>query len=533
MAPVAKQEKQASVSENKKSRKKLKRKLKKPRKLCLKTCWLKTPEDWEKFDTWAAKNALPKKLPEPEPIERQSKPLKYLKKRIHGLSKPSVRTTPPQCMFRTISKAALKAKASKRLKQLAQPLDRDESDDCREWGISRAALKYKASNAIIMLSEPIDRPEPDDCRDDTFVSPAALKRKPSSKDEELSKPKRFKSEECTAATGDKPQPVEWSEWMEFLVIPSYRVLKDQKTELAMKFKERFLREIETRSRRAYEEQKKKRAEKKRREEEKRKKEEEEDRKKKFEEEKNRGELESQKSKTTVAEGDQEEPEAKAADEKPKKKFPRPVFKEDPDEKKLRIKKREAWRFKPDMSCLERKIPECALTYEASEDIIRMAKPKKHEEKGCKDPFKIKKSAMTAQISPRVEELAKPKYPVETLPMPVPREKDEFCRPIIPKPPYGKKLPKRKPFVDTRQCPEKKAEEETPPVEEEEKGEEEPEKKVAKPKKKCVDPIFDDPTIDPLFDSVGAEKQARARKRAAEEAKKEAEKKENEDTVGCQ
>lgn len=37
------------------------------RKLRLKG-WLATPADWARFNAWAKFNAIPKKLPQPEPI---------------------------------------------------------------------------------------------------------------------------------------------------------------------------------------------------------------------------------------------------------------------------------------------------------------------------------------------------------------------------------------------------------------------------------------------------------------------------------
>ncbi|OXU29134.1 hypothetical protein TSAR_009917 [Trichomalopsis sarcophagae] len=560
----------------KKPKKSAKAKIKKkPRKLRLKG-WLKSPEDWAKFNAWAAVNALPRKQPEPEPIVRKppnsskcpdsgipsfpqirpSKPLPRLKKRIAILSKPSPSHGEAQpCVTRGVSKAALKARASRRTKKLARPNWKDDPDDCREWTISRAALLYEPSENIANISRPVLRAEPEDCKPAYALSRGTTKRKTTEKDEELARPKRAREAEPAGEEKKKKKDEEvrlrifnrfqasesrlsldrqLSPWVDFLSLPAYRVLKDQESEQAIKWKARILDEIEVRGKQALEEQTKKR-------------EEEQERQKKIREaEAKEAELEAQKSKSTVggeeqnveeeeqeAEGEEEEPPAEKVEEDAKSKsqvqFGEEKVEEDEETKLMRRMEKEPWRF-TDSTCKQfpLKIPESALNYEATKAIVLLSQPKKRKAEDCiEDPFKVKESAKSASASPKIEELAKPKYPVEPKERAPPREKDQFGRPIFPRPVYGKVLPKVEPY-QMGECKDDRKDKQDDEAEGGAEGVEEEnddnKKQQENQKKKPIDPIANAPTIDPIFDPSGAAKQARERKRAAEQA---AENRENE------
>lgn len=67
-------------------------------------------------------------------------------------------------------------------------------------------------------------------------------------------------------------------------------------------------------------------------------------------------------------------------------------------------------------------------------MAELAKPtRKLDKKRPKDPFTVKKSALTGPIPAGVDKLATPSRPRDPIEKPPPRKKDTFGRPIYPKP----------------------------------------------------------------------------------------------------
>ncbi|XP_012281632.1 DNA ligase 1 [Orussus abietinus] len=232
--------------------------------------WLKTSADWARFEAWAKINAQPRKIPEPEPTVRPSKPLSQLKKRILVLAIPHKKQDPSKiCRLNlSVSKAALQVKPSKRIKSLARPRFY-EVEHCREFPIkiSKAALLYEASPRIIEISQPRIY-EPEECRV-LEISESALKHKPTPREERLALAKKIV--ECPHGLTEEEMTIlmtPWgirrsalmyksTPWVKFLAMPSYRFLKDRNDRKARQWKKMILDESETRGKKAFEEKREK------------------------------------------------------------------------------------------------------------------------------------------------------------------------------------------------------------------------------------------------------------------------------------
>ncbi|XP_011298930.1 pollen-specific leucine-rich repeat extensin-like protein 1 [Fopius arisanus] len=181
-------------------------------------------------------------------------------------------------------------------------------------------------------------------------------------------------------------------------------------------------------------------------------------------------------------------------------IPRPTPLADDEESRKKRAKRNAWRFEPppwkDGDPL--KVKESALNYSGSPRMTELAKPHVHKDTVTrKKPFDVKKSALTSPVSARVTELAKPSNPREPVEKRPPRKLNKYRQPIIPIPPYGKRLP-RVPRYKEKEC--KTADDEIP-----EEAEVKNKEKIETP-----DPIAFEPTVDPYFDPEGAQRQLNAR-----------------------
>ncbi|KAJ8686638.1 hypothetical protein QAD02_022432 [Eretmocerus hayati] len=499
----------------KKTKKKVK-KSKGPPKPILKGLWLSTPELWAEFDKWAEVNAQPRKFPEPEPIVRESKPLSQLRKHVISLSRPSHSRTQgsaSQCTSQGVSRAALRYKASKNIKRLGKPsttklLNALKAGSCKEPGaVRKSALRYEITDSMRKLARPKISPadllgeDGGGCRA-WKVSRAALKHKTNKFDDRLALPKCY---DPTAGCAVWPpgckvncRDIGMSAWMEFLALPGWRVLMYQDTERSERWREQIWNELGERGRQALEEKMKR----------------------KEEEERKKG------KKIEYVPKDQDEGEM------------------DEEAREKRRRERDSWRF-IDMSCkpFPPVVPESAKNYEAPPEVLkflqRMAEPKKKGEDDCKDPWAVSELAKNAPPSPLFDRLAIPKYPCEPVTRAPPREHDEFGRPILPKPPYGRQFPKipPRPLEECkrgRRCSEEwneggegdeayDGDAEAPG--ENAKGNEECEK-MGKMKANEKDkeeeivpgPLVLKPTIDPLFDPVGAAKQMKQRTKYKEELK---------------
>nr|XP_033329212.1 calponin homology domain-containing protein DDB_G0272472-like [Megalopta genalis] len=427
--------------------------------------WLQTPADWARFNAWAKVNALPRKYPEPEPIVRPSKPLSKLRKRMKLLSTP--RTVP------------------------------DPSVLCRlDWSIPRTALTVVASRRLLLLALPQVK-LCDYGRVYYKVSPAALKYEPSERLLELSKPHCIKEKRkpkertsnCLAGSLDQDRlnelseckkllknpgvltPEEWAmiftpfgvnrralvykitPWTMYLALPKYTLIRHRKDPKAREMKKQIVEEGEERGKEALAEQQRK-----------------------------RGTKRKHAETTEQGEGD-------AEDEDEKK------------EKKKRAKKRKlekhAWRYAP-YPCDDDAfaVKKTTLTGKVPPGTDKLAEPHVHKSTACrKDPYTVKKAALSASASERVESLAKPRSPRDPVEKKPPREKDAYGKPIFEMPPYGKVLPKTKPYK-MGECPS-----------------DETKKKRKIRKKRPIDPIAYKSTYDPQIDPELAEKQKRERKRA--------------------
>ncbi|XP_078038628.1 uncharacterized protein LOC144470912 [Augochlora pura] len=439
--------------------------------------WLQTPADWARFNAWAKVNALPRKYPEPEPIVRPSKPLSKLRKRMKILSVPR-RVPDPSILCRldwSIPKTALTVVASRRLLLLSLPRVKLCDYGRVFYKVSPAALKYEPSQRLLELSKPHD----------------CIKEKP--------KPKEKKVSDCLAEPRCPDQdrlnelaeckkilknpgvlsPEEWAKiftpygvnrralvykitpWMMYLALPKYTLIRCRKDKTAKDIKKKIVEKGEERGKEALAEQQKKQGT-----------------KRKHEETKGQGD------------GDAEE-DAEEKDD------------EDDEEKEKKAKKRKlekhAWRYAPCPSDKDAfAVKKGALKGKVPPGTDKLAEPRIHKSTACKkDPFKVKKAALSASASERVESLAKPKAPGTPVEKKPPREKDAFGRPIFEMPPYGKVLPKTKPYKMGK-CP---------------SDEDEKKKKKKIRKKRPIDPIAYESTYDPQIDPELAEKQRRERKRA--------------------
>ncbi|XP_024941738.1 uncharacterized protein DDB_G0286299 isoform X2 [Cephus cinctus] len=509
--------------------------------------FLKTPADWARFDAWAKVNAQPRKQPEPEPIERSAKPLSYFKKRLQVLSKPHKKPDSSiNCRLALeVSKAALKAKPSKRIIKMSLFVAR-VVDYGREFPlqISQAALRYKPSQRILEISQP-HKFIPEECKS-LEISKNALKHKTTARERRMAIGK--KAIECPDQLTDEELDIlmtptgirrsalnyKFTSWMLLLSLPSYRFLKERSDEDAKTWKKLLVEESESRGKRALEEKKKKlkpekskakqkKASKKSDEspekeekvgdqkveniEEEKKEElkEEQDTEKQVDEEnkviENQDQVEKQENLDTeskkVENTPAEDTKPKVIEHQPKKRRRKNVQKGKGKEEEAKKKKaeRNAWRTEPSPCKMEAfRVSKAALKGKVSPRMAELAKPHIHKTDSCrKNPFAVKKGALSAQASGRVIEMAQPTRPRDTVTREPPREKDPYGRPIYPKPPYGKRVLRLKPYVMGK-CKDK-------------------EEKVEKPKKtKPIDPIAYATTIDPCIDPEGAKRQARARKR---------------------
>ncbi|XP_076681912.1 uncharacterized protein LOC143376016 [Andrena cerasifolii] len=445
--------------------------------------WLQTPADWARFNAWVKINAQPKEIPEPEPIVRRAKPLSQLRRRIKLLSEP--RKAPDlsaHCRDWILSKAALNAVASRRLILLALPNVRLVDYGRVFYKVSPAALRYQASQRIIDLAQPCVilpeecRPRPQ-CRqmvDEERLRKLALAKKLRHCPEELT-PEEIA--EVFTPHGIKRTALlyEITPWMEFLALPPYTTLKDRRDRTAVAWKRILIEEGDERGKGALVQQRK------RRERELRK-----ARKRKYKDmecdEISQGEGDTRKSTKGIRRGKKDEGEEKMTEDEERK------------AKRRRLEKH-AWRFAPN-PCKDdpNRIPGAALKVTASPRLETLAKPTMRESKAIRaNPFGVSKGALSAAASPRTDALAKPPRPRSPVERKPPREKDEYGAPIFEKPVYGKVLPKTKPYK-MGECP--------PPEE----------KKKAKIKKRPIDPIAYERTIDPCIYPDLARRQRRERKR---------------------
>ncbi|KOC70366.1 hypothetical protein WH47_02869 [Habropoda laboriosa] len=453
--------------------------------------WLATPADWARFNAWAKINAQPKKYLEPEPIvsstniltcmyvqalytryfqDRPAKPLYELKRRMKVLAVP--RSAPDltvNCRLdHTISKTALKAVASRRTLLLALPNIRLFDFGRVYYKVSPAALKYEPSHRIIALSQPRVH-LPDECKpprlsmcerrglDEERLRKLALAKKLVDCPQELTKEE---IEELFTPQGIRRSALtyEVTPWIEFLSLPPYKNLKGRKDENAIIWRKQIIEEGEKRGKSALVEYREK--EKERRKAKKRK-------------------CEETRKKKGRESGDSE----KLAE----------LTEEDAKKAKKRKIEKHSWRFAPFPHKDDPfRIKEAALNAQESPRTAELAKSRVHKSKAIRsDAFTVKKAALSASPSARVEALAKPsrtRSPVEKRP---PREKDAYGRPIFEMPVYGKVLPKMKPYK-MGECPTQ-------------------EKKTIV-KKRPIDPIAYEPTIDPCIHPDLAKRQKLERKR---------------------
>ncbi|XP_011501046.1 PREDICTED: uncharacterized protein LOC105364730 [Ceratosolen solmsi marchali] len=432
-----------------------------PHKLNLKGR-LVTPQDWARFDTWAKENAKPKKLIVQKDVFRKSKPLFCLIPRLTILAEPKRDFNEFPCITRLLCSRTLKFKATRRLKRLARPRCPKFGNNCKKWGVRCPALFYNATDLIIKLSQPKKRNEPDDCKL-ANATPRGWICVPNDRTNMLAQPKGLINETflskdmiCYAA-----KPTKISPWVDFLALPSYKMLKDNESENAIKMKQRIVEELKVRGKQALSKQRQK-----------------------------EGVDYEYLSRTSEKEEDAEE-NKKMKDHQTDK---------------------DSWRF-VNTKCKEfpPKISKSALNHEASELTTKLAQPRIRKMKTCrKDPLKVKESAKNAQSTPRLDNLAKPKYVSQPVVKDKPRERDEYDRPIFVIPLYQRVLPKAKPYK-LAEC--KQDNEDETDERRENRENEERERKEEKRLCKEINKIICAPTIDPLYDPVGAERQMKERKRA--------------------
>ncbi|XP_076645070.1 uncharacterized protein LOC143354691 [Halictus rubicundus] len=455
--------------------------------------WLKTPADWSRFNAWAKVNALPKKYPEPEPIVRPSKPLSKLRKRIKIIALPKA-TPDPSILCRldwSIPRTALKIVASKRLMLLALPRVKLCDYGRVYYKVSPAALKYEASERMTQLSKPRDcirekrkfEEKVADLTEKCKSKATSLCEESRGIDEDrlnelaeckklLKCPGVLTPEEIALiftplGVNRRALVYKITPWMQYIALPKYTRIKFRTDEAAKEWKKQIVEKGEERGKKALAEQQKKVGTKRKHDE--------------TEEEDGGGE------------GDAEDkPDEKEKEEKAKK-------------RKL---EKNAWRYTP-YPCKEDAfiIRKSALKGKVPPGVGELAKPKVRKSRACKsNPFTVKKAALSASASGRVESLAKPRKPRDPVERQPPREKDDYGRPIIPMPPYGKVLPETKPYK-MGECPSE---------------DDKKEKKIRK--KRPIDPIAYEATYDPCIDPELAKRQKRERKRAEKMMKKKPKKK---------
>ncbi|XP_015429497.1 PREDICTED: uncharacterized protein LOC107186190 [Dufourea novaeangliae] len=448
--------------------------------------WLKTPADWTRFNAWTKVNALPKKVPAPEPIVRPSKPLSQLRKRMKVLARHRERPDlSVHCRLDfSISKATLKFKPSEKLLLLAIPNVRLCDYGRVFYKVSPAALKYEASDRIRELSLPrgtkIEKDncgesvktkgscssltsEDKQCIDEGRLNELAMSKKVMYSSNELS-PEEIARLFTPFGVKRTALLYKITPWMDYLALPKYVAIKYMKEEPAKTWKKRIIKEGEERGKSALAKQQKKGG-----------------RKRKYSEIK---EGESKKGEGDDGDkGDEEKDEDKQKTTEEKEK----------QAKKRKLEKH-AWRYTP-YPCQDDpyNVKKGALKGKVPPGTEKLAKPNVRESTAVKaNPFGVRKSALSASASGRVETLAKPNRPRSPVERKPPREKDEYGKPIFELPPYGKVLPKTKPYK-MGECPSKEK------------------KKVRK--KRPIDPIAYEQTYDPCIFPELAKKQKRERKRA--------------------
>ena len=446
--------------------------------------WLQTPADWARFNAWAKINAQPKKIPEPEPIVRRAKPLSQLRRRIKLLSEP--RKAPDlsdHCRDWVISKDALNARASRRLILLALPIVRLVDYGRVYYKVSPAALKYEASQRIIDLAQPCIilpeecRPKPQ-CRqmvDEERLRKLALAKKLRHCPEELT-PEEIA--ELFTPHGIKRTALlyEITPWMEFLALPPYTALKDRRDKTAVIWKKILIEEGDERGKGALVQQRKRRERELRM-----------ARKRKYKD--------MECDEISYGEGDTQVSTGRSKRERKEEGEEEMTEDEERQAKRRRLEKH-AWRFAPN-PCKDdpNRISRAALKATASPRLETLAKPNMRESQAIRaNPFSVSKGALSATASSRTDALAKPPRPRSPVERKPPREKDKYGAPIFIMPVYGKVLPKTKPYK-MGECP--------PSTE----------KTKAKIKKRPIDPIAYEQTIDPCIYPDLARRQKRERKRA--------------------
>ncbi|KAF7987248.1 hypothetical protein HCN44_003010 [Aphidius gifuensis] len=450
--------------------------------------WLKTPADWERFNKWVKINAQPRKIPEPPPVIRPSKPLWKMKKRIDILSKP-IPKPEPYVYDLSVSKKALKAKPSKRIKILAKFVKK-HFEPVRIYEVSRAALNYKPTSRINIISKPKDF-RSEECKN-LQEKWESINRQ--NVDEKVLFKLAKRALKCPGLLTHDDMLLFMTDtgptsWMNFLSLPSFKFLKDRHDEKSKKIKDEYLEDLRKRGKIALAE------------------------KMKRIHAQNLENADKENKKLEDTEKDKEnenqlaEENAEKVDEKNKStmKVEQTQNNEDDDKNKAKWMERNAWRFAPppwrndDPFAIKRS----ALKGPVSPRMAELAKPtRKPDKRRQKNPFKVKKSALTGPIPPRVDKLALPSRPRDPIEKPPPRKKDTFGRPIYPKPKYGRKMPRVEPYKE-RECDENKDETNDEPT--------------------VVESILSiafEPSIDPYFDPRGAQRQLEARKKAKEILEKE-------------
>lgn len=117
-----------------------------------------TSADWKRHCEWLKKNALPRPIQKPLPINRERIPLEQLTPSIQKLANPRY----PRSKYRqhcgyvsTVKDAAQIYQPTDRIMSLAIPKQRDIEEETKElttFGVSPAALMYKPSKFLWKLS---------------------------------------------------------------------------------------------------------------------------------------------------------------------------------------------------------------------------------------------------------------------------------------------------------------------------------------------------------------------------------------------
>ncbi|XP_051161119.1 uncharacterized protein LOC127281446 [Leptopilina boulardi] len=459
--------------------------------------WLETPDDWARFDAWAAVNAQPRKIPEPLPIIRETRPLSQFKKRIKVLSFP-MKKTDESGLELGVSKAALKAKPSKRIKKLAKFTFKETVDVCREIPIKirKATLRYEPTTRIIELSRPLIR-IPEECKA-LEVSQKALKHETTDRERMMALSK--KAVECPhfLLTDEEKEMLmtpagimksaliyEFTPWMSLLSLPSYRNLKDRNDKNAQAWKKKIIEESELRGKKALEEKLRKKQKM---------------IKKKEEEFEFQDEEIDQKSLLPEEAKDEEIETQEKGERKRKRESSRETDNESEEAKRRKIE-RDAWRFAPS-PFQEIGVKQSALKAIASPRVKELSKANVRKSQAYwENPFEVSKSALSASASARILEMSNPINPRDPVDKSPPREKDNYGRPIFPMPAYGKVLPEVK--YKKSECKNT------------EKNNNNNNNQQAVSKKRSLNAIVFESSIDPYLDSQRAKIQKSERRKLAQ------------------